>query len=333
VSSARTGPRPADGPQAHVAEIQRSRLLAAAVRACDELGFANTSVADIVNRSGISRRTFYEMFSSREECLAAALEQTLGLIEQELAAAGLDGLGWRERVRVGLSAILSFFDREPILARMCIVHTLGGGPPVLARREQIVAQLVREIDHGRSEGSGRAGATKLTAEGVVGAVLAIVYTRLLAREQRRPLAGLLGELMAMIVLPYLGPAAARREQAQRLPRAPRRRGRNAERSPAANASDPLESMPMRVTYRTARVLEGLLELPGASNRRIAERAEIVDPGQISKLLWRLERLGLATNGVAGRPQGEPNAWRLTAKGEAVARSLRRHSPGPDRGLL
>ena len=62
--------------------------------------------------------------------------------------------------------------------------------------------------------------TPLTAEGVVGAAFAIVYSRL-SRRDGEPLTGLLGELMAMIVLPYLGPAAARRERTRPAPAAPR----------------------------------------------------------------------------------------------------------------
>ena len=115
-----------------MADIQRSRLLAAAVRAVDELGWANTTVADIVARSRISRRTFYETFANREECLAAVFEDILGVIAGELAGAGLEGLVWRERVRRGLWTILAFFDREPVLARVCVVQALSGGPGVLA---------------------------------------------------------------------------------------------------------------------------------------------------------------------------------------------------------
>ena len=59
--------------------------------------------------------------------------------------------------------------------------------------------------------------------------------------------------------------------------------------------DPLEEVPMRLTYRTARVLECIGEQPLASNRLIADRAGIADPGQISKLLRRLERPGLVVN--------------------------------------
>jgi AcrR family transcriptional regulator len=133
---ARTKRRPVvvERSHAHVADIQRSRLLAAAVRAVDELGWANTTVADVVARSRVSRRTFYELFANREECLSAVLEDILATIAGELATAGLEGVEWRERVRRGLRAILGFFDREPVLARVCVVQALSGAPEVLERR-------------------------------------------------------------------------------------------------------------------------------------------------------------------------------------------------------
>jgi AcrR family transcriptional regulator/DNA-binding MarR family transcriptional regulator len=318
----------APGGQQHarLAEIQRVRLLAAAVRAVDELGYADTTVAHITSRARVSRRTFYELFTDREACLAAALEDILGLIAAELAAAvDRDGLAWRERVRKGLWAILSFLDREPALARVCVVQALRGGPRVLARREEILAQLASVVDEGHLESERAARCTPMTAEGLVGAAFSIVYARLLKGE-RRPLTGLLGELMAMIVLPYQGPAAARREQERPAPAVPARAARE-ESVVDDGVADPLGGVTMRLTYRTARILEGIAEHPGASNREAGERAGILDPGQVSKLLARLERLGLATNRTgAGRVMGEPNAWTLTAKGVVVARNIRMYSP-------
>ena len=313
-------------PRRQVAEIQRSRLLAAAVRAADERGYANTTVADIVARSRLSRRTFYEMFADREECLAAVLEDALALIEAELDQASLEGLSWRERLRGGLWTILEFFDREPVLARVCVVGALSGGPAVLERREEVLAGLARVVDEGRAQGGTRAReCTSLTAEGLVGAAMAILYARLL-KDKREPLTGLLGELMGMIVLPYLGPAAARREQARPAPVRSLAPVRAAAVSVRAQP-DPLEGVPMRLTYRTARVLEGAREHPGASNRQVADHAGIHDPGQVSKLLRRLERLGLLTNtGHGAHLKGESNAWSLTAKGEQVTRSIQMHTP-------
>jgi AcrR family transcriptional regulator len=310
-------------PRSQVVEIQRSRLVAGAVGAIEELGYARTTVAHITARARISRRTFYEMFANREECLAAVLDDVVGLVEVELAGAALEGLQWRERVRVGLWTILSFFDREPVLARVCVVQALRADPGLLGRREEILAQLAAVLDEGRGEGPRGGECSPLTAEGLVGAAFAIVYARLL-RGEHEPLTGLVGELMAMVVLPYLGPAAARREHTRPLP-ASSLEGRGVSVGAPRGAPDPFAGVQMRLTYRTARVLEGIAECPGASNRMAADRAGITDPGQISKLLRRLERLGLLANTSSGHLSGEPNSWRLTGKGELVAQSIRIHS--------
>ncbi len=289
-----------------------------AVGAFEEYGYAGTTVAHITARARVSRRTFYQLFDGRDGCLLALLESVLGSIEEEIAAAHLGGLGWRERVRGGLEAILCFLDREPALARVCVVQALRGGPQVLERREEILLGLAGVIDEGRREGSGADECTPVTAEGLVGAAFAIVYARLLRGEQR-PLSDLLGELMNLIVLPYLGPAAARRE----LSCPARAHVLLASRAPAYGVSerDLLGGVQMRVTFRTARVLDCIAELPGASNRVIAERAGISDAGQISKLLARLERLGLMENSSGGHARGEPNAWTLTPVGRQVVRGI------------
>jgi DNA-binding MarR family transcriptional regulator len=117
----------------------------------------------------------------------------------------------------------------------------------------------------------------------------------------------------MVVLPYLGPAAARRELARPAP--PARNGR------PARSADPLRELDMRLTYRTIRVLMAIGESGGEglhpSNRQVADAAGIRDQGQVSKLLSRLEQLGLIQNAAEPQVKGEPNAWRLTQRGEQV----------------
>jgi AcrR family transcriptional regulator len=299
-------------------EIQRSRLLTAAVRAVDELGYANATVAQITARAGVSRRTFYELFVNREVCLTAVMDDILELIDSEIAAAQLDDLPWRERVRGGLWTILCFFDREPVLAQVCVVQSLHGGSSIMERRTRILARLASTVDKGRHERARASDPAALTAEGVVGAAFAIVHARLLRRERGR-LADLLGELMGMIVLPYQGAAAAAREQAR-----PALEARGSEPTSSASTPvgpDPLAALSIRLTYRTARVLEGVAEHPRLSNRMVAEYAGISDQGQVSKLLARLRSAGLLVNTGEGHTRGEANAWVLTAKGHQVAESI------------
>jgi AcrR family transcriptional regulator len=301
-----------------LAEIQRSRLLAGAVSAIEEFGYARTTIEQITSRARVSRRTFYELFENREACLAALIEDVVGIVEGEISTADLGALGWSERIRGGLWAILSFFDREPALARVCVVEAARGGVGVLRRREEILERLSGVIDEGRLESTRGPECAALTAEALVGAGLAIVHARLL-RGEPRPLTALASELMSLIVLPYLGPAAARREQGRPVPaKAP---VVSPQLPRVGGERDPLQDIPMRLTYRTARVLGCIAERPGVSNRAVAEHAGVSDQGQISKLLARLQRLGLTTNTGSGHSKGEANAWQLTPLGYQVAQRL------------
>ncbi len=306
--------------------MQRSRLLGGAVAAVEELGWSRVTVASIASRARVSRRTFYDLFGDREDCLLEVLKDTTGRIASELDVAGLDRLSWRERVRTGLWIVLSFFDREPELARLCMVQSARGGRRVSEWREEILARLTAIVDEGRLEGERSARVPSLTAEGLVGAVLTILSRRL-SNGQREPLSDLLGDLTGMIVLPYLGAAAARSERMRPAPTPPVvttsavRSGGSLQARAFRVGEDPLRDVPMRLTYRTALVLEQVAQSPGASNRIIGERADVHDQGQISKLLGRLERLGLLANTGEGHAKGEPNAWCLTALGERVTQQL------------
>jgi hypothetical protein len=125
---------------------------------------------------------------------------------------------------------------------------------------------------------------------------------------------LLGALMAVIVLPYQGQAVASKELKRPTPRATR---------PAKRSTkDPLEGLDMRLTYRTVRVLMAIAGHPRASNRVIATASGISDQGQISKLLARLDGLGLIHNTGQGNPKGAPNAWELTPRGQQIEHTIR-----------
>ena len=301
--------------------MQRSRLLVAAVGVVEEFGWEGVSVARVSDRAGVSRRTFYEMFENREECLLAVLENTVTQITTEIVEANLAGLSWRERIRGGLWTVLCFFDREPALARMCIVESRRGGGIALAYRQQIIDALVEIVDEGH--GDSRTGdMVSLTAHGVVGGISEVLYSRLL-KAPDDPLRELLGQLMGMIVLPYMGTAVARREQARPLP-VLKSAGSFADEGRVGDGSELLAELPMRLTYRTARVLQALSEHPGQSNREVADLVGIADQGQASKLLARLAHLGLLTNSEPVK--GERNKWTLTHAGRQVTRSIQSYAP-------
>jgi hypothetical protein len=214
-----------------------------------------------------------------------------------------------------LARLLVFMEEEPALARLCVVEALATGERVLERRAQVLDELAKAIDRGRSSTTAAREPPAVTAEGVVGGIFAVLHTRLL-QEDGKPLTDLLGSLMSMIVLPYLGARAATRE----LGRPPLQTPQARLPRPPARDRDPLDGLNMRLTYRTVRVLTVIAAHPGASNRRVAESSGIVDQGQISKLLSRLARLDLLENVGEGQEKGAANAWRLTASGARLERA-------------
>jgi AcrR family transcriptional regulator/DNA-binding MarR family transcriptional regulator len=293
-------------------------MVAALVEVVRERGVGDVTVAHVVTRSGVSRRTFYELFEDREACFLAAFDEAVRRASTCVLPAFQTSGDWRARVRAGLEALLGFLEDEPGLGALCVVDALGAGTAALERRERVVQALIDAVDEGRLEARGSARPTRLTAEGVVGAVLAVLHARLSAREAGGSPAvlELLGPLMGIVILPYQGQAAAAREASKPAP---------ARRQTRRRLGDPLRELDMRLTYRTVRVLLAIASRPGASNRCVAEAAGVSDQGQISKLLARLEHLGLIGNHSGGHSRGEPNAWNLTPRGQEVEQSIRKQT--------
>jgi AcrR family transcriptional regulator len=300
------------GGRSGVADIQRARMIAALVEVAGERGAGGVTVAHVVARSGVSRRTFYELFADRDACFLAAFDLAAGRAAQRVLPAFESQGAWRERIRAGLGALLEYLEDEPGMGRLLMVDALGAGSAALERRAGMVGYLVGAVHEGRHEAKRGTAPTSLTAEGVVGAVLAVLHARL-ALGGSPEMVGLLGPLMGIVVLPYLGQAAAARETSKPGPR--RRRTVHPQ-------GDPLRDLDMRLTYRTVRVLVAIAAHPGASNRRVADASGVADQGQISKLLTRLEHLGLIHNDGVGPSRGEPNIWRLTPRGEEIEYIIR-----------
>lgn len=314
---------------AQVIEMQRRRLLSAMVEVLDAHGYEGATVARICKRAGVSRRTFYDLFDDREDCFIAAFELAIDRVGAHVVSAiesqvpvpgknpGARATNWRVRLRASLVALLGFFEVESNIARLCLVETLKGGPEALERRRAIVETLAAAVDEGRAKAKG-ADPPPLTAESLVGGAVSVIHTRLVGQD-RGTLLDLVNPLMSMIVLPYLGPAAARKELEQPVPilhATPEGSSGDIHAS-----SDPFRGLPIRVTFRTVRVLDTIATRPDASNREIGENADVADQGQMSKLLRRLEKAGLIENHGEGQARGESNAWRITEHGHSVLHAL------------
>lgn len=300
-------------------EFQRARIIAATIAVANEHDVGGVTVSRVITKAQLSRRTLYELFDDCEDCLCAAYEQILDRAASRARPAYEAERRWVDRVRAGLRAALEFFDEQPHLARLCFLQAPAAGERMLICRARLVGSLAEALNEDYAAERSSRVLPELMSQAIIGGVLEILHTRLLA-DQRIELGELSGQLMAVIVLPYLGPAAACRElERGTLPPAGER--------PASKARPKTPTRPpTRLTYRTLLALSTIAESPGLSNRQISDRVGIKDQGQISKLLSRLCELGLIENGGAGQPHGAANAWRLASSGAHLIQGVGLRSP-------
>jgi AcrR family transcriptional regulator len=117
---------------------QRERMLEAMAGAVAEKGYARVAVADVIDRAGVSRKTFYEQFANKEACFLAAydagVDAMLAAIEGEIRAAAPD---WLRGAEAGTRCYLETLAANPAFARTFLVEVLAAGPEALERRRVV----------------------------------------------------------------------------------------------------------------------------------------------------------------------------------------------------
>ncbi len=193
-----------------VKAVQRERLLAAMIEVVTEIGYNALTVQNVLTRAGISRPTFYEQFSDKEDCFLAAFGAAAGRLRNRLRAAVAEAEpGWREQLRRGIVELLRFVDDEPAEARMVIVEARASSPTGLQRRDDLLDQFASCVDSLVRNDLDQAPSA-IAAAGVVGGIESVLYARIQKGETEQ-LDSLIPSLMYFAVLSYAGREAANEE--------------------------------------------------------------------------------------------------------------------------
>lgn len=196
-------------PSELIRAIQRERLIVAMLNAAADLGYLETNVQDVIDRAGVSRPTFYEHFSNKEDCFLAAFDTSAERLRTVVHSAAREGgRVWRDRVRLGLEALLRFASREPDTARTMVVEARAASAAAVRRRVELLDAFAQCLESEARELLPKSRShTALTSSGIVGGVESLLYSRLCKQEYDQ-LESLLPSLMYFVVLPYEGHEAA-----------------------------------------------------------------------------------------------------------------------------
>jgi AcrR family transcriptional regulator len=195
-------------PRADVIESQRGRLLAGVTKALVEEGFARLTVEDVVTHAGVSRKTFYEYFESREACLLAAYDaasEELWRTGEEAAAAAE---GWAARVGAVLTAAAAYLAADSERAHLFTREARVAGPEVAARQRADAERAAALLRAGRSESAEAEDLPEATELTLVENLAALIGANVLSGVTEM-LPRLVSQLAEYLLEPHLGAEKAK----------------------------------------------------------------------------------------------------------------------------
>jgi AcrR family transcriptional regulator len=227
-------------PREEVLANQRERFFGAMVASIATHGYRATTVNDLVDISGVSSRTFYDLFPDKKACFLATLEamieaaiaysaQRAGELVADSAPGGVDLPGenpdsasnCEERAGQGLRAFAEMIVAQPAAARLALVEAYSVGPEALVPLEQAMAGfewLTRQVIERSPE---RAGMPDEMLMALMGSQQELARNRL--REGReRELPGVIEDLWGLLLSyrPPPEPLRLARRQGRELPEQP-----------------------------------------------------------------------------------------------------------------
>jgi AcrR family transcriptional regulator len=196
-------------PRDFVSQNQRERMLLATAELVAERGYQKTTIELIAKTSRVALVTFYEHFSSKEECFLAAFDESVVAAREVFAELLEPEQPWEEQISAGLEIFLEMVVKERERARLCIVEAQAAGSASLARYQEMLESVAPKLREGR-EFNPRASRLPDGLEvAIAGGIAWLVHQRLVAGDVD-DLMVLLPEMLQVTLTPYIGEVEAGR---------------------------------------------------------------------------------------------------------------------------
>lgn len=164
------------------------------VEAIARHGFAGTTVAELVGLAGVSKTTFYQHFTSKQDCFLATFDAIIDEVTKRVSETYREPGDFRQRLTRALRAFMEIAADEPAAARLAAVDSLTLGTAGIAHRErgsQAFEVMVRQsFDHLPSP----VQVSDMTVKTIVAGIRGVVY-RCLRADQAERLPDLVDELV------------------------------------------------------------------------------------------------------------------------------------------
>jgi AcrR family transcriptional regulator len=195
-------------PREFVTRNQRDRITAGIIAAVATDGYHDATVSEIAAAAGLSRRTFYGYFRSKEECFLATYETIADHLEQVMREAGGSERGWPRRVAAELGALLDAYASNPDLASFTLVAPPAAGGGIAEAYRAFLERLLALVTDGMPKGARTPSESARYA--LAGGLAALIVAKVNAGDGEE-LGGLTPDLVELVLTPYMGRERAIKE--------------------------------------------------------------------------------------------------------------------------
>ncbi|HET7416966.1 MAG TPA: TetR/AcrR family transcriptional regulator [Solirubrobacterales bacterium] len=171
--------RPGPGASAEeVTKNQRDRIFGAMVACIAERGYEATRVADLVEVSGVSSRSFYDLFPNKEACFVAAFEAIVAKLIEALGTVDGGLSDPKRRAREIYSTLATMLAAQPAAAKLFLIEAYAAGPDVQQPLRRALLAFEEMTEGQIAAAGGRSPTSAEMARAHVGALQEIGRTRL-----------------------------------------------------------------------------------------------------------------------------------------------------------
>jgi TetR/AcrR family transcriptional regulator len=156
---------------------RRERIVDALTQLVADAGYPSVTVAKVITLAGVSRATFYEEFSDKEDCLVAALASA-GECVQRAVSAGVEHVPAELRAAGVVAALFDLAGSQPAIVRVALSEPLASGKSALTARDDTVAALAMMIDSAYVGAPVETPAPDLPSRALVGCASRVLAWRL-----------------------------------------------------------------------------------------------------------------------------------------------------------
>lgn len=169
----------------YVARHQRTRIMDATTHVLAERGYGPATIADIVARARVSRRTFYDHFESKEQCVLATFGAATECIADAVRAAYRAEDEWDAAIAAGLAELMRVLVEYPHTARTCFIEARVAGAAADKQSASVRRMCIDALRTGASDRPGAEPVSDMAFEMGLGGLLTVIRTRLVADETER----------------------------------------------------------------------------------------------------------------------------------------------------